>query len=123
MLGELLKGLVLPMSRNLVDAVVDEATHKLDKNMELLMDKASRKADEMAIRVAHITKELVPPILFSAIFMGAGVLILVIGASTYIDSVVMMQGAGFMLGGLVLILLGGFYKMKMEKAFSKIKEL
>lgn len=111
------------MSRNLVDTVVDEATHKLDRNVELIMDKASKKADEIVVRSAHITKELVPPILFSALFTGAGALILVLGASTYIDSVVMMEGAGFMLGGLVLILLGGYYKMQMEKAFSKIKEL
>jgi hypothetical protein len=50
-------------------------------------------------------------------------LILVIGASAYIDSVLMVEGAGFILGGLFLLLVGGYYKMQLDKAMIKIKEL
>ncbi len=123
MIEELLKRIIVPVSKKVVDSMVDEAMERVNRDANMIMDRMSEKADEITVRCAHIIKELVPPIVFSALFLGAGVLILVLGASTYIDSIVMIEGAGFMLGGLVLILLGGYYKMQLEKAMEKIKEL
>jgi hypothetical protein len=123
MIEQILKGILIPMSKSYVNVVVDEATNRIDSNVEKILDKASDKVDQITMRSAHIVKELVPPILYSALFSGAGMLILVIGASAYIDSVLMVEGAGFILGGLFLLLVGGYYKMQLDKAMIKIKEL
>ena len=123
MIEELLKSIIIPMSKSYVDVMVDEATNRLDANVDKIMDKASEKLDEMTMRSAHIVKELVPPILYSALFSGAGLLILVLGASAYVDSVLMVEGAGFIGGGILLLLVGGYYKMQLDKAMIKIKEL
>ncbi len=123
MIEEILKGILIPMSKSYVNVVVDEATNRIDSNVEKILDKASDKVDQITMRSAHIVKELVPPILYSALFSGAGMLILVIGASAYIDSVLMIEGAGFIIGGVFLLLVGGYYKMQLDKAMIKIKEL
>lgn len=123
MIEEILKGILIPVSKTYVNTMVDEATDKLETNMERVMDKAGEKLNEMTMRSAHIVKELVPPILYSALFSGAGMLILVLGASAYIDSMLMIEGAGFVIGGLFLLIVGGYYKMQLDKAMEKIKEL
>ena len=123
MIEEILKGVLIPMSKSYVNVVVDEATNRIDSNVEKILDKASDKVDQITMRSAHIVKELVPPILYSALFSGAGMLILVLGASAYLDSVLMIEGAGFVIGGLFLLLVGGYYKMQLDKAMIKIKEL
>ena len=112
-----------PVSASALNVVVDEATNRIDSNVEKILDKASDKVDQITMRSAHIVKELVPPILYSALFSGAGMLILVLGASAYLDSVLMIEGAGFVIGGLFLLLVGGYYKMQLDKAMIKIKEL
>ncbi|MBD3398605.1 hypothetical protein GF412_05175 [Candidatus Micrarchaeota archaeon] len=123
MIEEILKGILIPVSKTYVNTMVDEATNRLDENVDRIMDKASVKLNEMTLRSAHIVKELVPPILYSALFSGAGMLILVLGASAYIDSVLMVEGAGFVIGGVFLLLVGGYYKMQLDKAMEKIEEL
>ena len=123
MIEEILKGIIIPMSKNYVDVMVDQATNKLDANVDKIMDKASDKIDEITMRSAHIVKELVPPIMYSALFSGAGMLILVLGASAYVDSLLNVEGAGYMGGGILLLLVGGYYKMQLDKAMIKIKEL
>ena len=123
MLEKLLLEVLVPTSKKLVDNMVDEAMGKVNQNAELIMERMSDKVDEITIRCAGIVKELVPPIVYGAMFFGVGVVILVLGASTYVDSIVAVEGAGFMLGGLVLILIGGYYKMQLDKAMEKIKEL
>ena len=123
MIEEILKGVLIPMSKSYVNVVVDEATNRIDSNVEKILDKASDKVDQITMRSAHIVKELVPPILYSALNSGAGMLILVLGASAYLDSVLMIEGAGFVIGGLFLLLVGGYYKMQLDKAMIKIKEL
>ncbi len=112
MIEEILKGVVLPVSKKYVEVMVEEVTERVET-----------KVDEITMRSAYMIKELIPPILYSTLFFGAGMLILIIGASTYVDSLLMVEGAGYVLGGLVLILVGGYYKMEMDKAVMRIKRL
>ncbi|MFP3949923.1 MAG: hypothetical protein ACLFUZ_02400 [Candidatus Micrarchaeia archaeon] len=112
MIQEILKGVILPVSKKYVEVMVEEVTERVET-----------KVDEITMRSTYMVKELIPPILYSTLFFGAGMLILIIGASAYVDSLLMVEGAGYVLGGLVLILIGGYYKMEMDKAVMKIKRL
>lgn len=112
MIEEILRGVVLPVSKKYVEVMVEEVTERVET-----------KVDEITMRSAYMIKELIPPILYSTLFFGAGMLILIIGASAYVDSLLMVEGAGYVLGGLVLILIGGYYKMEMDKAVMRIKRL
>ena len=123
MIGQLLKSIVVPLSKNVVDTMVKEAMEKVTENADQIMDMMSDKFDEMTIRSARIIKELVPPIIYGAMFFGVGVIILVLGASAYIDSIVEVEGAGFMLGGLFLLLIGMYYKVQLDKAMEKVENM
>lgn len=109
MLDVLLKNVLLPISRKYVEVMVDEVSERVNE-----------KVDEIAKRSAIVLRELIPPIIYSTLFFGGGVLILVIGASAYIDRLFATEGAGAMLGGCVLILLGTYYKKQMDTAVAKI---
>ena len=123
MIEKLLTGLIVPMSKKIVDTVINEAMDKVDEKTDLLLEKVSDKFDEMTVRSAKIIKELIPPIISGALFFGVGVIILVLGASAYIDSVVAVEGAGFMIGGLFLLLIGLYYKVQLDKAMEKVERM
>ena len=123
MIEKLLTGLIVPMSKKIVDSMVNEAMDKVDEKTDLLLEKVSDKFDEMTVRSAKIFKELIPPIVSGTLFFGVGVVILVLGASTYIDSLVAVEGAGFMIGGLFLLLIGLYYKMQLNKAMEKVERM
>jgi hypothetical protein len=109
MLDVLLKTLVMPASERYLEIFVEDVTERVNE-----------KVDEIARRSALMLREMLPPIIYSTLFFGAGVLILVTGASAYIDSLAQMEGVGYMIGGCVLVLLGGYYKIQMDKALEKV---
>ncbi len=123
MIEKLLTGLVVPMSKKIVDTMVNEAMDKIDEKADLILDKVGERFDDMTVRSAKIIKELIPPIISGALFFGVGVVILVLGASAYVDSIVAVEGAGFMLGGLFLLLIGLYYKVQLNKAMEKVENM
>ena len=68
-------------------------------------------------------KQVIPPIVYSTLFLASGVLILVIGASVYIDQLLGIQGAGLMIGGVVLILLGMYFKSQLNRSIELIDSM
>ena len=123
MIEKLISGLIIPMSKRLVDSLVTEAMEKVDEKTDLILEKVGGKIDEMTLRSAKIVKELIPPIISGALFFGVGVVIMVLGASAYIDSIVNIEGLGFMIGGLFLILVGLYYKVQLDKAMEKVERI
>jgi hypothetical protein len=106
MLDMLLKSLLVPASERYLEVFMEDITERVNE-----------KVDQITQRSALMMRELLPPIIYSTLFFGAGVLILVLGASSYIDHVAGVEGAGYMLGGLFLVLVGSYYKVRMDKAF------
>jgi len=123
MLEQLITSVLLPTGKKIVNTMIDDAMERVEQNADKIMDRMSEKFDEMTVRSARIVKELVPPIIYGAMFFGVGVIILVLGASTYIDSVIQVEGAGFMLGGLFLLLIGLYYKVQLDKAMEKVENM
>ena len=123
MLEQLITSVLLPTGKKIVNTMIDDAMERVEQNADKIMDRMSEKFDEMTVRSARIVKELVPPIIYGAMFFGVGVIILVLGASTYVDSVIQIEGAGFMLGGLFLLLIGLYYKVQLDKAMEKVENM
>lgn len=105
----LVKELFGNISQSYIDMMIDNAAARIDL-----------KAKQITDRVVFSIKRVVPPMIYSTLFFGIGVLILIIGASTYIDSLLLIKGAGMMLGGGVLIFLGFYYKVQLEKWIDRI---
>jgi hypothetical protein len=97
------------ISQSYIDMMIDNAAAKIDLRAKQITDKA-----------VFSIKRVVPPLVFSTLFFGIGVLILIVGASTYIDSLLLIKGAGMMLGGGVLVFLGFYYKLQLEKWIDRI---
>lgn len=123
MLEQLITSVLLPTGKKVVNTMIDDAMHRVEENADKIMDRMSEKFDEMTVRSARIVKELVPPIIYGAMFFGVGVIILVLGASAYVDTLVGIEGAGFMIGGLFLVLIGLYYKVQLDKAMEKVENM
>lgn len=64
--------------------------------------------------INNIRKKLAASI-YSILFFGAGAVILLIGAGQLIDFYTKINGAGFVLAGFCLIILGIYYKSRIKE--------
>ncbi len=106
-ISEFLMGAV---SGKFMNRIVDDASKRLKENIE-----------EMTRQSIDTINNVVPPIIYSALFFASGAIILILGLGTYVDSVLGVQGAGAMIGGCILLLLGAYYKNKMNTALYRVK--
>lgn len=83
-------------------------------------DRINEKVDLIVARMAAMMKEVVPALVFSSLFYGVGMILFVVGLGSFLDTIIGVDGAGAMVGGVVLIFLGLFYKMQFEKALARI---
>ncbi|MFH1448267.1 MAG: hypothetical protein ABIG39_05360 [Candidatus Micrarchaeota archaeon] len=98
------------ISKRYVDKVVDETAARVNL-----------KVEEITQKSILTIKEIVPPIVYSSLFFASGAIVLILGISAYIDSLLSTEGAGLMIGGSVLLVLGLYYKNKLEGSLKKIK--
>lgn len=84
-------------------------------------DRINEKVDLIVARMAAMMKEVVPALVFSSLFYGVGMILFVVGLGSFLDTVIGVKGAGAMIGGVVLVFLGLFYKMQFEKALARIQ--
>jgi len=120
MVSGLIKDILFAASKKYVGLVVEEAAGKMELRVNEVADKVTEKLEQMTKKSALMIKELVPPIIYSTLFFGAGWLVLIVGASTWIDSLFAVKGAGLIMGGIVLIFFGVYYKDQLEKALAKV---
>ncbi len=106
---DFVKDMMLQVSRSYVDDMVEETSEKVNA-----------KVDFMVKRAAAMLRDVLPPMIYSSLFYGVGMLIVILGLSSYLDTLVGVEGAGYMIGGVVLIFLGLYYKMQFEKALDRI---
>jgi len=78
--------------------------------------------DLIVAKVAVMMKEVLPAIIYSSLFFGIGMIILVLGFSAYLDTIIGVQGAGYMIGGVALVFLGLHYKVQLDKSLAKLPQ-
>lgn len=110
MIGMLKDFIIETISKRYVDKVVDETAARVNL-----------KVEEITQKSIFTIKEIVPPIVYSSLFFASGAVVLILGISAYIDSLLLTEGAGLMIGGSVLLVLGLYYKNKLEGSLEKIK--
>ena len=86
------------------DVIFEETKSKVDEKIEEIVDK-----------ITVLFKETIPIIIYSSIFCTIGILLLVIGFSAYIDQITGYSGSGLMIGGLLLLILGNYYRLKIKR--------
>ncbi|MDD2655587.1 MAG: hypothetical protein PHQ80_02870 [Candidatus ainarchaeum sp.] len=85
-------------------------------------DRINEKVDLIVAKMAAMMREVVPALVFSSLFYGVGMILFVFGLGSFLDTIVGLKGAGAMVGGVVLIFLGLYYKMQFEKALARMEQ-
>lgn len=106
---EVFKDLMLGMVQAYINDIVDTTSEKINEKVDLIVAK-----------MAVMMKEVLPAIIYSSLFFGVGMIILVLGFSAYLDTIIGVQGAGYMIGGVVLVFLGLYYKAQLDKSLAKL---
>ncbi len=101
---EILSEIIKKSIKNYFDFVFEETKTQIDEKMKQVVEK-----------VVELFKNTIPMIIYSSVFFTIGILIFIIGVSSYIDHIVGYSGSGFMIGGLILVFLGIYYKNKLEE--------
>jgi len=108
---EVFKDLMLGMVQAYINDVVESTS-----------DKINAKVDLIVAKIAVMMKEVLPAIIYSTLFFGVGMIILVLGFSAYLDAITGVQGAGYMIGGVVLVFMGLYYKTQLDKSLAKLPQ-
>lgn len=108
---EVFKDLMLGMVQAYINDIVESTS-----------DKINAKVDLIVAKIAVMMKEVLPAIVYSSLFFGVGMIILVLGFSAYLDTITGVQGAGYMIGGVVLVFLGLYYKTQLDKSLAKLPQ-
>ncbi len=114
---DIISDLLLSLSKRYLDEMVDETGDRLEVKADEMMDKFSERLNLATKKSIHMLKEIIPPIAYTTMFLGSGVIILVLGLSAYIDSLFpMVKGAGFMIGGVVLVIVGFYFRKQLDRS-------
>lgn len=108
---DVFKDLMLGVVQSYINEVVDTTSEKINAKVDLIVAK-----------VAVMMKEVLPAIIYSSLFYGVGMILFILGLGAYLDTIIGMQGAGSMIGGAVLLILGLFYKTRLDKALAKLPQ-
>ena len=79
------------------------------------IEKANALLDSHMQKFMHIFQKLIPAIIYSALFLGAGVIMAAAGVGQLIDFFTKISGLGFVIMGVLLIFAGIFYKNRLTK--------
>ncbi|NYZ60465.1 hypothetical protein H0O01_02090 [Candidatus Micrarchaeota archaeon] len=108
---EVFKDLMLGVAQSYINEVVETTSEKINVKVDLIVAK-----------VAVMMKEVLPAIIYSSLFYGVGMILFILGLGAYLDTIIGVQGAGSMIGGAVLLFLGLYYKMQLDKALAKLPQ-
>jgi hypothetical protein len=108
---------MLEMFKDILFNVVQASINDI---VDQTSDRINEKVDLIVAKMAAMMREVVPALVFSSLFYGVGMILFVVGLGAFLDTLVGVQGTGAMIGGVVLVFLGLFYKMQFEKALAKV---
>ncbi len=106
---EVFKDLMLGVVQSYIDEVVEATSEKINAKMDVLVAK-----------MAEMMREVLPAIIFSSLFYGVGAILFVVGLGSFLDALIGVKGSGFMIGGVILLFLGLYYKMQFDKALTRM---
>jgi len=108
---DVFKDLMLGVAQSYINEVVETTSEKINVKVDLIVAK-----------VAVMMKEVLPAIIYSSLFYGVGMILFILGLGAYLDTIIGVQGAGSMIGGVVLLFLGLYYKTQLDKALAKLPQ-
>lgn len=108
---DVFKDLMLNVAQSYISEVVDATSEKINAKVDIIVAK-----------VAVMMKEVLPAIIYSTLFYGVGMVIFILGLGAYIDTMTGVKGAGSMIGGVVLLFMGLYYKTQLDKALAKMPQ-
>lgn len=102
------------MNGTILDSLFKPITDMLRQTVEGAMDAFSESILVRAEKLITGISKKMSAAVYSALFFGTGAIVLLIGAGQLIDFLTKITGIGFVMAGGCLLLLGAYYKGKIN---------